>query len=256
MNLQYVKTEFIDNQILKIILSRKEKHNAFTFEVLEDLQKALKYAEETPDARLVILTGDGEKSFSSGVDLKFLVELDTPEKNRRFAEMMEETSMALFNFPKPTIAAVNGYAFGGGFGLAAACDYRIMSENAKVGFPAVKIGAIMPIACTAFVMNLIGFAKTKELMLTGEVIDAGTALKIGLVNKIATANDFWDETIKIANQILEGGDLALSFTKKTINALLLNNLQGLNLYAPDNFAYLSQTDDWKNRMKNFLNNKK
>ncbi len=245
-----------EGDIAIIKFFRPDKLNSFTDVMLEEFKQALDKLEKNDNVRVVLISGDGDKAFSSGVDLEFLANLKNQQENREFALLLESTSMRVFNFRKPTIAVINGYALGGGFGMAAASDIRIASNNAKIGFPAVKLGAIMPITCTSFVASLIGFANTKRLMLTGEILNAEEAKKVGLTDYVVPHENLMHKAFEIANQILEGGDFALQMTKKTINILLSKDLEVLQLYAADNFAYLSQTDDWKNRLIEFMKKNK
>ncbi len=238
----------LKNNIGLITLNRREKYNSFNMIMLEELYTILQKEKDNDDLKLLMITGAGEKSFCSGVDLNQLKVLKSIEENRNFAEQLEKTVLSLFKFPKPTIALLNGYALGGGFGLAATCDYRIMSENAKVGFPAVQIGAIMPVACTLIVSSLIGEGKTKNLMLTGKLLEANEAINIGLVDEIAKPEEIMKKAQVVATQMLKAGKIAIEMTKKTININLLRDIETYRLYAADNFAYLSQTKDWRERM--------
>ncbi len=118
------------------------------------------------------------------MDLKVLQNLSSIEEAREYAILLEGTSEVLFNFPKPVISAINGYALGGGMGYAASTDYRVASENSKMGFPAVKLGAILPVTCTLYLTSIIGLTHTRDLLLTGRVITADEAYKMNLVNKV------------------------------------------------------------------------
>jgi len=248
--------EIKENGIGILTLSRPEKHNAFSPDLLEELSFFLEEEKKNQALRLLIITGSGNKSFSSGVDLKALLDFKNIEDARDFAMLLESTSEKIFNFPKPTIALINGYALGGGFGYTAACDMRIMVDTAKAGIPAIKLGAILPVTCTLYLNAIIGIGHARDLLLTGRLLDANEALKIGMVNRVFPAESIWEETYKIANTILEGNDTAITYTKKTVNHSLLKEVEAQKLYAADNFAYLSQTKEWQNRMRNFANRKK
>lgn len=241
--------------ICLLSLNRPNVHNSFNIELLTDLSQAINYLKNDKNVRLLILTGEGEKSFSSGVDLKVLQNFSSIEEARDFAILLEGTSEKLFNFPKPVISAINGFALGGGMGYAAATDYRIIADTAKVGFPAIKLGAILPVTCTLYLKELIGTANTRDILLTGRMLSAFEAKEIGLVNKIVSKEILISEAYKIAEQIIEGSDEAMFYTKKTINSLLATSIESQKLYAADNFAYLSQTKEWKERINNFGKNK-
>ncbi len=238
-----------------VTLNRPQKHNAFTFDSMNQVIEAFRQLEENPQIRLVILTGAGQKAFCTGADLADLMRFDTAPKARRYALKVDEMMDTVMNFPKPTIAAINGFALGGGMGLAAACDLRVMSRTARAGFPAVRIGAVLPVGCSFRVMALIGLAKSKELMLTARQVNAEEALQIGLVNLIAEPKNLWEKTFALADEILEGGDEALYATKLILNQKLRAEIQQFAYLSPDNFATLSTTEDWNSRITAFLNKK-
>ena len=246
----------IENKIGFIKFNRPNKHNAFNIDLLTELSELLDTEEKNTNIRALIFTGSGEKSFSSGVDLKELINFNSIEDARNFAILLESTSEKIFKFPKPTIAAINGFALGGGFGYSSAMDYRIIANTAKVGFPAIKLGAILPVTCTLFLNALIGVSKSRDLLLTGRIIESAEALEMGLVNKVVNQDQVINEAIKVTNTILEGNDTAITYTKRTVNNMLLKDIESQKLYAADNFAYLSQTVEWKKRMNEFNNKKK
>jgi len=241
----------IKNDIGILTLNRPEKHNAFNTALLEELSAFLTELAQRTDFRLLIITGAGEKSFSSGVDLKALLDIKTIEQARQFALLLEETSEKIFRFPKPTIALINGYALGGGFGYAAATDYRILTNDTKVGFPAIKLGAILPVTCTLYLNALIGIGESRDLLLTGRLVEPQEALEMGMVNKVVPRAKLMDTALETARIILEGNDTAIFYTKRTVNHLLTKEIEAQKLYAADNFAYLSQTPEWQNRMHAF-----
>ncbi len=246
----------IENKIGFIKFNRPNKHNAFNIDLLTELSELLDTEAKNTNIRALIFTGSGEKSFSSGVDLKELINFNSIEDARNFAILLESTSEKIFKFPKPTIAAINGFALGGGFGYSSAMDYRIIANTAKVGFPAIKLGAILPVTCTLFLNALIGVSKSRDLLLTGRIIESAEALEMGLVNKVVNQDQVINEAIKVTNTILEGNDTAITYTKRTVNNMLLKDIESQKLYAADNFAYLSQTVEWKKRMNEFNNKKK
>jgi enoyl-CoA hydratase len=247
----FIQIDKKDNGIAIVILNRPDVHNSFNTELLNEFQEKLEMLKIDKSVRVLILTGSGEKSFSSGVDLKSLQNLKNIEDAREFAILLEGTSEKLFNFPKPVISAINGYALGGGMGYASSTDYRIIVEDTKIGFPAAKLGAILPVTCTLYLSSLIGLSNTRDLLLTGRMLDGNEAKELGLINKVVKKEDLMKEAFVIAEQIMESTDMALLYTKKTINSLLATNIQSQKLYAADNFAFLSQTKEWKERINNF-----
>jgi len=246
-----IKIEKLESGIGILTLNRPEVYNSFSRELLLELSESLSILAKDKEVRVLIITGAGEKSFSSGVDLKVLQNLESIEDARDYALLLEGTSEELFNFPKPVISAINGYALGGGLGYASSTDYRVASEQAKMGFPAVKLGAILPVTCTLYLANIIGATNTRDILLTGRMLSANEALELNLVNKVVAHKDVLKESIKVAEMMLEGSDMALFYTKKTINSLLSKDIESQKLYAADNFAFLSQTQEWKQRINNF-----
>jgi len=246
-----IKYEINEKGICLLSFNRLSKHHSFSRELLLDLKTALNILKDDKSVKIIIITGAGKKAFSTGADLKELQGLKTIEDARSYALLLEETSEQLFQFPTPVISAINGYALGGGMGYAAATDYRIIAESAKVGFPAIKLGAILPVTCTLYLKELIGMSHSKDLLLTGRMMNAAEAKSMGLVNKIVKDTDLMIEAYSLAENIIEGSTDAIMYTKKTLNSLLAAEIQSQKLYAADNFAFLSQTKEWQKRMGNF-----
>ncbi len=240
----------LDGPAAYLIFNRPDKWNAMDAEMLEEMQATLDRAARDNKVRMLVITGKG-KSFSSGVDLKALQTLDSVEQAKAFALLLENTAERIFQFPKPTLAVINGLALGGGFGMATAADIRLMSTTAQVGYPAVKLGAILPVGCTLLLESLVGRARAMDLLLTGRKLDAYQALETGLVHYTAPPEELEKRTGEIINSVLEGGDTALRLTKQTVNYRTGMLMQAAKLYAADNFAFLSQTVDWEQRLKNF-----
>jgi enoyl-CoA hydratase len=239
------------NGIGLLELNRPEALNAFNRELLTELSLKLDELSNNDSIRALIITGAGEKAFSSGVDLKALQTFKSIEDARDFALLLEGTSEKIFNFAMPVIAAINGFALGGGMGYAAAADYRLIADTAKVGFPAIKLGAILPVTCTLYLKELIGMSHSRDILLTGRMLDAKQAKEINLVNEIVEKNRLIERAFELAETIIEGSNEALRYTKKTLNSLLATSIESQKLYAADNFAFLSQTEEWKKRIFNF-----
>ncbi len=246
-----------NKHIALITINNPEKQNAFDADILTALADRLSEVENDSAYRVLYITGEGDKAFSTGVFLKDLVEFKSTSDARNFAVLMESTMDKLFNFAKPIIALIHGYALGGGFGLALSSDIRIITADAKIGFPAVKIGAILPPGCTYRLISLVGEGRTKELLLTGRYVSAEEALKMGMVNYIVKDKDaMFKKADELSELMLEGSPNALSMTKATINKHIDELIYRYGLYSPDNFAYLSSTKDWQERIYKFLNRKK
>ncbi len=244
----------IENQTAFLTLNRPEKHNAFNSALLKELSNMLDELNKDKKIRLLILAGRG-KSFSSGVDLDALLSLKSIEEAKEFAYLLEETSEKIYKFSKPVIARLHGLALGGAAGFASAADIRIATPGTKIGFPAVKLGAILPATCTIYVESLIGRNNLLDLTLTGRIIEAKEASDMGLINEIVSEENIDNRINEWARQILEGSVEAIKLTKQTVNFPYTVLLEQAKLYAVDNFAYLSQTKAWQERMKNFSSKK-
>ena len=245
----------IEREIATVTLNRPEKHNSFNYGMLKELKQIFTELAEDKQVRAVILTGAGEKSFCSGVDLNEMVAFSSMEQARDFALLLEDANMALLQFPKPLIAAMNGHAFGGGYGLASSADVRLLTPEAKIGFPAVRLGAVLPMGCTLRLNAIIGSGHSRELLLTGRTVDAQEARRIGLVHFIVPRENLMAEAKRITAEILQGSDTALVMTKQMVNQELLSQIRQYSPMAAENFAYLAFTDDWKNRIRAFVGTK-
>ncbi len=240
-----------------ITITNTAKQNAFDAQLLRELGEKLDAVERDSTYRVLYLRGAGDRAFSTGVFLKDLVAFSSTSRARDFAVLLESTMDRLYNFPKPVIALIHGYALGGGFGLALSSDLRIMTADAKIGFPAVKIGAILPPGCTERLISLVGAGYTKELLLTGRYVAADEALRTGLVNyTVRDTAALVQKADELAGSIMEGSPHALFMTKNTINSRTNDLIARHALYSPDNFAYLSSTHDWQERISRFLRRKK
>jgi len=200
--------------VFSLTLDRPEVYNALDFEILAGLSRTLDEL-ATKDIRALIVTGTG-KSFSSGADLKEIATF-SPEKARDFSLAGHEAFDRIANFPCPVIAAVNGYALGGGCELACACDLIYASETAKFGQPEAKVGMITGWGGTFRLAERIGRHRAKQLVFTCEVITAEKAREIGLVNGVFPASEFWEGVLGVAGTIAAGAPTAIRLEKAMIN---------------------------------------
>lgn len=237
--------------ISTITITRPAALNALNMETLSELKSAIQEASSRHDIKAVIITGDGEKAFVAGADIKELAGL-----NRKKAKELTENGQKIFKMiedcPKPVIAAVNGFALGGGCELAMACHIRIASENAKFGQPEVNLGTIPGYGGTQRLTQLVGRGKAMELILTGDLISAQEAKSIGLVNHVtATKTELIELAHKILNKILTKGPLAISAAIKSINEGFHFEQAG---YASEveNFSALTATKDFAEGTGAFL----
>jgi len=198
-----------------IWFNRPHVLNAMNRLMWEELDRALRITEEDPDVKVLIFTGQG-RAFSTGADLK-----ESPKRTkleyRAYLEKLQGISLKIIEFPKPTIAAINGYALGSGYELALACDIRIAAEDALIGSPEAKVSSSVTGGSTRLLVDLIGPAKAKELIFTAEYIDGKEAERIGLVNRAVRADKLMDETISMAKRISSNSALSIKLIKGLIN---------------------------------------
>mgnify|MGYP000630989332 CR=1 FL=1 len=238
-----------------ITINRPDKLNALNKKVLEELYNAFKHCGEVETIWGVILTGSGEKAFVAGADISEINQL-TPQTGKEFALKGQSIFNYIEQFPKPVICAVNGFALGGGCELAMACHIRIASENAKFGQPEVNLGIIPGYGGTQRLTRLIGKGNSMYMILTGEMIDAKTALQYGLVSKVVPLNELLNEAEKILNTITSKGRIAITTAIRSINAACeLPLSEGLKFEA-DMFSVCCGTVDFKEGTSAFLEKRK
>lgn len=240
------------NYTTTLEINNPNKKNALNKDFFSDLTKILSDLEEDENTKILIIRGKGE-NFCAGVDLNELIKFPSTIDAKNFALQMEKAMNKLFLFKKPTISLVKGFALGAGAGLILNTDISIFSESVRLGFPAVRIGAILPVACTKRLVAATGSKAAKDLLLTGKLIDAKEALRLNIANYVVKEENIEEKKEKIINQLLKASDTALELTKETINSYI-NTTN--NLYSGDNFAYLYSTADWHQRIWNFLNKNK
>lgn len=225
--------------------------NALTVETLERLEQLLGDLEEDNEVRVIILTGAGERAFVAGGDIGHLATLDA-EGAREFALLAQRVIDRIESLAKPVIAAINGYALGGGCEVAMGCDVRIAADSAKFGQPEVKLGIIPGFAGTQRLARLVGKGKAKELVFTGEMIDADEACRIGLVNRVVAKEALMDEVRALAMKMCDKSASAIRLAKEAIdNGLEMDFARG-SRYEADLFALCFTTADCKEGISAFL----
>ncbi|MCQ5376244.1 MAG: enoyl-CoA hydratase-related protein [Methanomassiliicoccales archaeon] len=240
-----------DDGIAIITINRPKVLNALRTDVLRDLREALMECENDDAVKVVIITGAGDRAFVAGADIGEMSELD-PIKAKAFSEFGNSVFLYIEKMSKPVIAAINGYALGGGCELLMACDIVIASEKAKIGQPEVKLGIPPGFGGTQRMARLLGKMKAKELIFTGDMIDAQEALRIGLVNKVVPSEKLMEEAKNLARTIASRGQIAVRMAKQLINEGIDVDLEtGLSLEAKG-FAICFSTEDQKEGMKAFL----
>jgi enoyl-CoA hydratase len=206
----------IDGAVATVIIDRPEKRNALSAQVRADLLDALDGLEQDPDVRVVVLTGAGDKAFVAGADIgefaqRGPIEQRTAMEGRRVFDVVAE-------YPKPTIACINGLALGGGCELALACDLRIAARSARLGQPEVNLGILPGGGGTQRLPRVVGMGRAMRLILTGEVIDAEKAERMGLVDEVVDDNVLTERTRELAGRIARHSPLALKLIKQAVRA--------------------------------------
>jgi enoyl-CoA hydratase len=237
-----------------LTISRPQALNALNTDLLIELHKVLAEIHYDEEIKALIITGDG-KSFVAGADISEMAGM-SPLDAREFALLGNSVFSTIEEMEKPVIAAVNGFALGGGCELALACDIRLASEKAKMGQPEAGLGITPGFGGTQRLMRIVGPAKAKELIYTGKTIGAEEALSIGLVNHVYPVDTLLEEARKMAKEIAAKAPVAVQFCKRAINEGLEMDLQrGLQLEA-DLFALCFSTDDQSEGMQAFLEKRK
>lgn len=208
----------IDNGILTITINRADKMNALNKAVMLDLDAVVTEVESNPEIKAAIITGAGSKAFVAGADISEFVGLSGSE-GKALAEKGQNIFFKIENCSKPIVAAVNGFALGGGCELAMACHFRIASENARFGQPEVNLGLIPGYGGTQRLVQLIGKGRALELLMTGNMLDAATALQFGLVNHVVAQPELLDKTRSILQVIATKAPLAVSRCITAANAV-------------------------------------
>ncbi|HEY1939071.1 MAG TPA: enoyl-CoA hydratase-related protein [Candidatus Angelobacter sp.] len=243
------------NGIAIITLNRPEKRNAISYELIDDLIAALKQAAGAA-AQIVILTGAG-KAFCSGMDMENLKQLTgrTHEQNLQDSETMASLFRSLYDFPKPTIAAVNGAAIAGGTGLATLCDFTLAVPEAKFGYTEVRIGFVPGIVSSYLIAN-IGEKRARDLLLTGRLFGVEEAHKLGLVNEIVVPEQLMPRALQLGAQLMENSPASLRTTKALLSSYTKEQLDRQLKIAIQENAGIRKTADFKEGITAFLEKRK
>ena len=213
--------------ILTVTINRPEKLNALNNTVLSELDKVMDDVYSNKDVHGMILTGAGPKSFVAGADITEFMQLSN-EAGAKLAKRGQDIFFKIENCPKPVIAAVNGFALGGGCELAMSCHMRLASDNAKFGQPEVNLGIIQGYGGTQRLAHLIGKGRAMELILSGNMIDAATAQQYGLVNHLTAPDQLMPETEKLLQTILSKSPMAVGKAISAVNACFDNEVNGFD----------------------------
>ena len=245
----------IENNIGLVTINRPKSLNALNPETLEELVALFGELADRDDLVGVILTGAGDKAFVAGADISVMQDFD-PLAAREFGSLGHRAMNAVASLPRPVIAAVNGFALGGGCELALACDIRICSTNAKFGQPEVNLGVIPGFGGTQRLPRLVGTGQALELMLTGDMIDAEEACRIGLVNRVVAQDELLAQCFGIMDKISQKGPLAVRLCKEVVQAGIEMDLARACRYEADLFGVCFASPDQSEGMKAFLEKRK
>ena len=237
--------------IARIILNRPEALNAMNKDVLQQLASLLDKARGDDAVKAVIITGTGEKAFSAGADITFLNQA-SPLEVRELAHMAVSVNNKIETLGKVVVAALNGYALGGGLELAEACMLRVAVRHARLGHPEVRIGAIAGFGGTTRLPRLIGKGRATELLLTGRLVTADEALQIGLVHRVVEPANLLSETESLVREILSQSAIAVRMTWEAIHRGLNLTLEESTLLGADYFGLVASTEDFRAGTKSFL----
>ena len=245
----------LDGNLARLTINRPSKLNALNKETINELHLAFKALEENPQIRVVILTGSGEKAFVAGADISEFADFSVDEGAQLAAQGQEILFDFVQNLNTPVIAAVNGFALGGGLELAMACHFRIASDNAKMGLPEVTLGLIPGYGGTQRLPQLVGKGRAMEMILTAGMIPAEEALSIGLVNHVVSQEELLPFCESIAQKIIKNAPLAIS---KAIHAINANYKEGENGFDTEikSFGKCFGTNDFKEGTTAFLEKRK
>jgi methylglutaconyl-CoA hydratase len=244
-----------DGGIATVTLNRPEKRNAISYELIEDLLVA--FAEVTKSKALVLIVTGAGKAFSSGMDLENLKALigRSPEQSLQDSQIMARLFRTLYDFPRPTIAAVNGAAIAGGTGLATLCDFTLAVPEAKFGYTEVRIG-FMPAIVSTFLLRQVGEKVARDLLLTGRLFDAEEAHRIGLINEIVPADNLMTRARELAAQLMENSPASLLYTKRLLSDSARAEMDAPIDAAVRENAAIRATPDFREGISSFLEKRK
>jgi methylglutaconyl-CoA hydratase len=244
-----------ENDVATIMLNRPDKRNAISYELIAELLQALEEVKQST-ARVLIVTGAG-KAFCSGMDLENLKTLigRTQEQSLEDTRAMASLFRNLYEFPKPTIAAVNGAAIAGGTGLALLCDFTLAVPEAKFGYTEVRIGFVPAIVST-FLLRQVGEKVARDLLLTGRIFDAEEALRIGLITRIVPQEELMNRARELAAQLIESSPLSLVYTKRLLTEHARKEMDAQIDSAIRENAGIRATADFREGITSFLEKRK
>lgn len=243
-----------ENNIFFITVNRPDKLNALNKKTVQEIGSAIQQAESDSAVKGVVITGAGQKSFVAGADISEFIELSV-EQGKAMAKAGQDVFKSIEMCPKPVIAAVNGFALGGGCELAMACHLRVASDNAKFGQPEVSLGLIAGYGGTQRLIQYIGKTKAAELHMTGDMLTAEQALQLGLVNYVSTQEQLIPKCVEILEKIKTKSPKAIAGVIASVNAYFEEGVNGFSKEV-DEFGKCFATDDFKEGTAAFLEKRK
>ncbi|MGD8191279.1 enoyl-CoA hydratase/isomerase family protein [Brevibacillus ginsengisoli] len=241
----------VENGIARITLNRPDALNALNRDVLEQLSSILDKVKTDSSVKAVIITGAGEKAFSAGADIQFL-HTATPLEVRDLAQLAVTVTNKIESLGKVVVAAINGFALGGGLEIAESCALRVCANHARLGHPEVRIGAVAGFGGTTRLPRLIGKGRAAELLLTGNTISADEAYTIGLVNRVVEPDQLLAEAEALIQEILSQSPIAVKLTWEAIHRGSNLTLEESALLGADYFGLIASTEDFREGTKSFL----
>ncbi len=254
MNYENILAE-TQNGITTITINRPSKLNALNKATINELHNAFKDADEDVGTRVIIITGSGEKAFVAGADISEFADFDVENGEKLAAEGQELLFDFVENLSTPVIAAINGFALGGGLELAMSAHFRLASTNAKMGLPEVSLGVIPGYGGTQRLPQLIGKGRAMEMVMTAGMIDANKALRYGLVNDVVELEELMPLAKKIGSKIMRNSSVAIGKAIKAINANFKDGVDGFGVEI-EQFGNCFGTEDFKEGTKAFLEKRK
>jgi enoyl-CoA hydratase len=244
-----------DDGLAVITINRPDKLNALNAGTIRQLDVVVREVQDDEAIRAVILTGAGEKAFVAGADIAELSQMG-PIDGVQVSRDGQQTFRMLERLPKPVIAAVNGFALGGGLELAMACHIRLASAKAKFGLPEVKLGIIPGYGGTTRLPRLVGRGRALELMMTGDMIDAAEAYRIGLVNRVEEPDALLDAARTMARKMMANGPIALALAIEAVDRGMSTTIDDAQILESRLFGLLASTSDMREGMTAFLEKRK
>ncbi|MBI2681657.1 MAG: enoyl-CoA hydratase/isomerase family protein [Acidobacteriales bacterium] len=244
------------DNIATLTLNRPDKRNAVSFQLVADVMAALDEVEKSADSQVLIITGAG-KAFCAGLDLEDLQKLTgkTHEQNVEDSRTMANLFRRIYDFTKPTIAAVNGHAIAGGTGIATMCDFTLAVPEAKFGYTEVKIGFV-PAIVSSYLVFQVGHKVARDLLMTARLFDAAEAHRYGLVNEVVAPAELMPRAITLANLLLENSPSSVRATKRLINSFIKEQLDAQVAAAVEDNARIRTTADFREGIASFLEKRK